>query len=99
MVSDGENTCSGDPCAVARTLSAAKGTDFEVHTVGFRNSSGSLRDQLMCIADATGGPFISVDDGAGLTKAIDTIVQAPPAAAGQDTIGWLDGAEPTNVVC
>ncbi|MGI9449556.1 MAG: vWA domain-containing protein, partial [Geminicoccaceae bacterium] len=34
LVSDGEDTCGGDPCAVARELEAA-GIDFTVHVVGF----------------------------------------------------------------
>lgn len=68
LVSDGENTCDGDPCAVAGDL-AASGIDITVDTVGFQISDAG-REELQCIADATGGTYVDVEDADALTDQI-----------------------------
>ncbi|MGH0033535.1 MAG: vWA domain-containing protein [Myxococcota bacterium] len=68
LVSDGNETCGRDPCAVARTL-AESGADFTVHVVGF-DVTAAERGQLQCIAEATGGLFIDARGAAGLGAAL-----------------------------
>jgi len=55
LVSDGEETCGGDPCAAVRGM-RAKGIDVQVNTIGF-DVNKAAESQLRCIADATGGEY------------------------------------------
>ncbi len=84
LVSDGIETCVPDPCGVAAALEAA-GADFTVHVVGFDVTEENAQAQLRCIAENTGGMFVSADDASGLSEALnETVVQAaeaPPPAA------------------
>ncbi|NUS74505.1 MAG: VWA domain-containing protein [Corynebacteriales bacterium] len=61
LVSDGEETCGGDPVAVARNL-ASSGINLCIDVIGFRVDS-TARDQLRAVADAACGTFYDVDDG------------------------------------
>jgi len=66
LVSDGEETCGGNPCQVAKTLEAS-GIDLTVDTVGYA-ADAATKQQLACIAEATGGSYSEVADGAGLQR-------------------------------
>jgi len=88
LVSDGEESCSADPCAVAKTL-ARQGIDLHVHTVGLEVSAPA-RSQLRCVADATGGTYhdATSDD---LTQIVsDTVGSARAASTGWSApgTGW-----------
>ncbi|HEU0101852.1 MAG TPA: VWA domain-containing protein [Mycobacteriales bacterium] len=65
LVSDGEETCGGDPCAVARELAGA-GVGLRVDTVGY-GVDERTRTQLGCVAAATGGQYTEAPDGDALT--------------------------------
>ena len=54
LVSDGEDTCKADPCALGKGLEAA-GIDFTVHVVRFDLPEGNVRAQMQCLAKSTGG--------------------------------------------
>jgi len=84
LVSDGIETCVPDPCGVASALEAA-GADFTVHVVGFDVTEENAQAQLRCIAENTGGMFVSAGDASGLGDALkETVIEAaeaaPPAA-------------------
>lgn len=88
LVSDGEESCSADPCAVAKAL-ARQGIDLHVHTVGLEVSAPA-RSQLRCVADATGGTYhdATSDD---LTQIVsDTVGSARAASSGWSApgTGW-----------
>ena len=98
LVSDGESNCGRDPCDVAREI-AASGIDLQTITVGFR-VSGAGAEELQCIADQTGGKYLSVDDNEGLAEVFDEIsrprirleVDYPPlvtAQVGNDPSGLV----------
>jgi Ca-activated chloride channel family protein len=75
LVSDGQDTCAPpNPCRVAHQLKHHD-ADLIVHTVGFRVGSGA-RQQLRCIADATGGTYRNADSGAGLVPVLRTQTDA-----------------------
>lgn len=80
LVSDGQETCGGDPCAAATQL-IAQGVRFVVNTVGFQTAGTPAESQLQCIADATGGSATSADDLADLLGAFTRVItpcdQAP----------------------
>ena len=73
LVSDGEDTCAPPaPCDVARELKQ-QGIDLVVHTVGFKVDP-IAREQLSCIAEATGGTYSDADDATQLNTALETKV-------------------------
>lgn len=80
LVSDGDDTCaplSPDPCEVAKEIHD-QGADLTVHTVGFK-VSGTARDQLDCIAKATGGTSVTASNAVALAARLK--VAADPAAS------------------
>lgn len=76
LVSDGIETCHPDPCAAARAL-AETGVDFTAHVVGF-DVAGEAQAlmQMQCIAEETGGLFLTADNAEELTAALETVVAA-----------------------
>lgn len=69
LVSDGEETCSPTPpCEVAKEL-AGQGIDLHVDTVGFQVNDAA-RQQLLCIAQETGGHYYDAPDAAVLSTAL-----------------------------
>lgn len=78
LVSDGEETCEGDPCAAAAELDAA-GVDLTVHVVGF-DVAGEAQAQLRCIAEKTGGRFVPASDAASLAEALHAVAEEVHAA-------------------
>ena len=79
LVSDGIETCNPDPCAAARALEAA-GVDFTAHVIGFdvRGEAEALM-QMQCIAEETGGRFLTADNARELTDALREVTTAPPS--------------------
>ncbi len=76
LITDGIETCNADPCALASELEAA-GVDFTVNVVGF-GLSADEGAAVKCLADNTGGTYISADDENGLKDAIDVAVNDLP---------------------
>ncbi|MGV9251433.1 VWA domain-containing protein [Streptomyces sp. NPDC003697] len=73
LISDGEDTCQPlDPCEVAREI-AAKGIGLTIDTLGLVPDA-KTRDQLSCIADATGGTYTSVRHKEELTDRVGQLV-------------------------
>lgn len=70
LVSDGESNCGEAPCEAAEEL-ASLGIDITVNTVGF-NISDAGRNELTCIAEATGGSYVDVADADGLSDRISS---------------------------
>jgi Ca-activated chloride channel family protein len=95
LVSDGIETCNPDPCAAARALEAA-GVDFTTHVIGFdvRGEAEALM-QMQCIADETGGHFLTADNARELTDALREVTAAPVSAAFTFTAN-LGGEETGN---
>ena len=71
LVSDGEETCGGNPCEVAEDL-ADSGVGLRVDTVGY-GVDESTRAQLSCIATATGGAYSEAPDGDALTVQLASV--------------------------
>ncbi|PWK62256.1 VWA domain-containing protein [Roseicyclus mahoneyensis] len=79
LVSDGIENCNPDPCAMARALEEA-GVNFTAHVVGFDVAAEpEARAQMQCIAENTGGLFLTADNAAELSSALQQVVQAPIA--------------------
>lgn len=71
LVSDGVETCGGDPCEVVRQLKAA-GVNFVLHVVGF-DVDPNAAAQLECLANQGGGDYFSAADGDALLTALTTV--------------------------
>ena len=71
LVSDGQETCGGDPCAVVKALKAG-GIRFVMHVVGFDVTEAD-KAQLACIAEAGGGRYFGAADGAALLAALQEV--------------------------
>jgi hypothetical protein len=72
LVSDGKDSCRGDPCAAAAALKAAAPHAY-VNTIGISVGAEAVR----CVADATGGMFVQADEAEALAEQL-------VRAAGQD---------------
>ncbi|MER6570429.1 VWA domain-containing protein [Streptomyces sp. NPDC001093] len=73
LISDGEDTCQPlDPCEVAREI-AAKGIGLTIDTLGLVPDART-RDQLSCIADATGGTYTDVRHRQELSSRVGQLV-------------------------
>lgn len=75
LVSDGIETCSPDPCAVASELKKA-GVQFTAHVIGFDVTDPAAKSQLQCIARATGGVYLDARNASGLENALGRAVEA-----------------------
>lgn len=71
VVSDGEETCDGDPVASARKLAAAD-VGVQVNVIGFAVDSKSAA-QLRAAATAGGGVYAAAGDDKALGKAFDAV--------------------------
>ncbi|MEM7059713.1 MAG: VWA domain-containing protein [Pseudomonadota bacterium] len=75
LVTDGLETCDADPCALGRTLEES-GVDFTAHVVGFGLSKEDGK-QVSCLAEETGGVYISAGNEEELVQALNETVAAP----------------------
>ncbi|MFF4687266.1 VWA domain-containing protein [Streptomyces sp. NPDC001307] len=94
LISDGEDTCQPlDPCQVAREI-AAKGIGLTIDTLGLVPDA-KTRDQLSCIADATGGTYTDVRHKEELSDRVGQLVDraADPVVTPVATEGAAQCAE------
>lgn len=75
LVTDGEETCNGDPCALGRQLEAS-GRDITVHVIGYREGESEYF-KARCIADETGGKYYSVSTEDQLIEALRKTLGCP----------------------
>ncbi len=78
LVTDGLETCGGDPCAAVREA-RAKGGELVLHVVGF---DVALQDvsSLECAAQAGGGLYLPAADAGELAAALGAAVARPADA-------------------
>ncbi|MEV7124640.1 VWA domain-containing protein [Streptomyces sp. NPDC093260] len=98
LISDGEDTCQPlDPCEVAREI-AAKGIGLTIDTLGLVPDA-KTRDQLSCIADATGGTYTDVRHKDELSDRVGQLVDraADPVVTPVAVQGAADCAKAPEV--
>lgn len=78
LLTDGIETCGGDPCALGRLL-ASEGIDFRAHVVGF-DLTDAEQQQVACLAEETGGLFLAANSADELRDALATTLAAEPDA-------------------
>jgi len=92
LVSDGEETCGGDPCALAAEL-AAGDIKLVIHTIGLAVDNVT-RAQLQCIADVSGGTYTDADSAEELSDALEGAAET----ASDDTFSIVEGLGRPSVV-
>jgi len=78
LISDGVETCGGDPCGAAARLAAAD-IKARVHVVGF-DVGAKERRQLKCIPAAGHGEYFSAKNAEELKVAVSEVQQVAQAA-------------------
>jgi len=76
LVTDGEETCEGDPAAAIEALQQ-KGIDVSLNIIGFAIDDQDLAAQFEMWADAGGGRYFAANDQDGLSEAIESAVRIP----------------------
>ncbi|GHA86585.1 MULTISPECIES: VWA domain-containing protein [Streptomyces] len=73
LITDGEDTCGPlDPCEVARDI-AARGIHLVIDTLGLVPNA-KIRQQLTCIAEATGGTYTAIQHTEELSGRVKQLV-------------------------
>ena len=96
LISDGMETCEGDPCTLTSELKL-QGINFRLHVVGL-NVDAETREQLSCIADAGEGIYRDAKTAKELNQAFVAIEEqiadgqedadsGSPATAGDEEDG------------
>ena len=75
LVSDGIETCGGDPCKAVKEAKDS-GINFIMHVVGFDVGDVDV-SQLECAAQAGGGLYMSAQNASELSEALETAVEIP----------------------
>ncbi len=71
LISDGLESCGGDPCALTRNLKTS-GVKFVIHVVGF-GLDNKQADKLSCISEAGGGVYFTAENAAELFDALEKV--------------------------
>lgn len=73
LVSDGKETCEGDPCELVRKLKES-GARFVMHVIGF-DVTEEEKKQLECIAQAGGGTYYTAGNANDFMAAAKKVVE------------------------
>ena len=76
LVSDGKETCKGDPCLLAKKLAEAD-AELTIHAIGF-DVDYQARTQLQCIARAGRGQYFDAASAADLADGLVEAAKAEP---------------------
>ncbi len=76
LITDGQETCGGDPVAAVRALKA-KGIDARINIVGFGLSDKRLKKSMQGWARQGNGTYFDARDSTQLARAIASAVSAP----------------------
>ena len=87
LVSDGEETCGGDPAAAARSL-LAQGFKLKVHTIGF-DVDAAAKAQLEAISTATGGEYHDARNAAALSESLTRLANQALLIAKESEVSGL----------
>jgi len=100
VLTDGEETCGGDPAAAINKLKQA-GVSLRVNIVGFAIDDARLAATFRHWADTGGGMYFDASDAAGLGKALSQATQTAIElvnAQGQVVAQGLAGAGPLKAM-
>lgn len=90
LVSDGKETCEGDPCLLAQQLADAN-ADLSIHTIGF-GADYQANEQLKCIAAVARGTYSAAESSDELLQALQLAAVAELSQASLTVPADLPGA-------
>jgi Ca-activated chloride channel homolog len=90
LVSDGIESCNADPCALATELER-NGIGFTAHVVGFDVAAIEDQRQLSCLAENTGGMYLTASNADELSQALRTVAAPRPAMLRLEVAEAADG--------
>ena len=80
VITDGEETCGGSPCALAKQLHD-EAMQLAVHIISYRTKGYSWTGEsvldMMCLAEQNNGLFISADSKQELIEALEKTLDCP----------------------
>jgi Ca-activated chloride channel family protein len=82
LLTDGEETCGGAPCELGKTIKAAATGRLTVHVIGYQlrgfswTGAQSILD-VKCLAEETGGLYITAENRDDLVKAFEKTLGCP----------------------
>lgn len=82
LITDGEETCDGDPLKVITQLRAS-GLDVQVSIVGFAIDNDNLRSEFEQWAAQGGGSYFDARSADDLTRSLRTVISGPFAVLDQ----------------
>lgn len=97
LLTDGEETCGGDPCKMAAELKR-RGPGLIIHVIGYREGQESGYFSARCMADQTGGQYLSVATEEELVAALRKtlgcpfITQNSPVSRSSPRLAWTPAA-------
>lgn len=91
VVSDGEETCGGDPVKAAKQLHKS-GISAKVNIIGF-DVSNKEQQQLKKVADAGGGSFTNAHSGEEMFDNVDDILDKANNAVQNNLFGAKEGVD------
>lgn len=94
VVSDGLETCGGDPVAAARSLNQGP-VKAIVNIIGF-DLAAADRAQLSAVASAGGGTFVEAKSGGDVARAMDEVRRNARKASAMTTEHFDAGARSTD---
>lgn len=99
LLTDGEETCDGDPEAVIKALQE-KGLDISLNIVGFAIDDQDLERQFESWSQAGNGRYFSARDQSGLSESISQALQTPFTVydrSGKEIASGVVGGEPVEL--
>ena len=99
LVTDGEETCEGDPSEVLKKLSD-KGIVIRLNIVGFAIDDAELKRQFENWAKQGGGKYLDASDEASLHQSVTSALQTPYSVynrAGELVAQGTVGGEPLTL--
>ena len=82
VITDGDETCGGDPCEVAKKLHE-NAPNLVIHVIGFKSNTGPAL-KSSCFADATNGMFVPSKSLEELTAALHATLECPQVAHSEE---------------
>jgi hypothetical protein len=76
LITDGEETCDGDPAAVIKQL-RAKGLDVQISIVGFAIDDAELKSTFQTWAELGGGSYFDARSADELQRSLRTVISGP----------------------
>jgi len=99
LVTDGEETCDGDPAAVIEQLRDS-GMEVSLNIIGFAIDDQALADEFAAWAEAGGGRYLAASDKAQLDSAILSALATPYRvydAGGNEVASGIVNGEPLEL--